>query len=128
MVIIIVMIAILLHWLAAAMLPVSWLFVLNGVITLGAVLLVYRMRSAKSSVASVVSSVQGSRPDNAVDGLLVKTHGQFSMHFSGANDDLAQVEQLLKDAIEKLMGSFNGMHDLIEEQRDVGNPRHTGLG
>jgi methyl-accepting chemotaxis protein len=121
MVIIIVMIAILLHWLAAAILPVTWLFAVNGVITLVAVLLVSRMRSGKSSEASVVSPVQGSRPDNAVDGLLVKTHGQFSMHFSGANDDLAQVEQLLKDAIEKLMGSFNGMHDLIEEQRDVGN-------
>jgi methyl-accepting chemotaxis protein len=121
MVIIIVMIAILLHWLAAAMLPVAWLFAVNGVITLGAVLLVSRMRSGKSSEVSAVSPVQGSRPDNAVDGLLVKTHGQFSTHFSGANDDLAQVEQLLKDAIEKLMGSFNGMHDLIEEQRDVGN-------
>ncbi len=120
MVIIIVMIAILLHWLAAAMLPVSWLFVVNGVITLAAVLLVGR-RSAQPDAVSAVSSVQGRRPDNAVDGLLVKTHGQFSMHFSGANDDLAQVEQLLKDAIEKLMGSFNGMHDLIEEQRDVGN-------
>jgi methyl-accepting chemotaxis protein len=121
MVIIIVMIAILLHWLMAAMLPVTWLFAVNGVITLVAVLLVSRMRSGQPNVASVASPVQGGRPDNAVDGLLVKTHGQFSMHFSGANDDLAQVEQLLKDAIEKLMGSFNGMHDLIEEQRDVGN-------
>jgi methyl-accepting chemotaxis protein len=121
MVIIIVMIAILLHWLAASMLSVSWLFAVNGAITLGAVLLMSRMKSGQSNVATVESPVQGRRPDNAVDGLLVKTHGQFSMHFSGANDDLAQVEQLLKDAIEKLMGSFNGMHDLIEEQRDVGN-------
>jgi methyl-accepting chemotaxis protein len=121
MVIIVVMIAILLHSLAAVILPLAWLIAVNGLITLGAVWLVTRRRSVLKSDTSAMPAEQTGSLENAVDGLLVKSHGKFSMHFSGANDDLAQVEQLLKDAIEKLMGSFNGMHDLIKEQRDVGN-------
>jgi len=120
-VVIIVVIAILLQWLASLMLTAVGLLIANGIVMLAAVLLVNYLGRASQTVVAAPVEGQGRRPDNAVDGLLVSTHGKFSMHFSGANDDLAHVQHLLSDAIEKLMGSFNGMHDLIEEQRDIGN-------
>ncbi len=108
--------AVLLHWMAGGVGSGVWTLVLNGTITLAAVLLVsLRKRQGEPIIEQSAAS------DNAVDGLLLKTHAQFSSHFNGANADLAQVQQLLGDAIDKLMVSFSGMHQLIEEQRDVGN-------
>ena len=40
-------------------------------------------------------------------------------HFAGSNDDLSQIQSLLGDAIGKLLSSFEGMHQLIQEQRDA---------
>ncbi|OGT20950.1 MAG: hypothetical protein A2342_07770 [Gallionellales bacterium RIFOXYB12_FULL_54_9] len=120
-VIIIIVIAITLQWLISGMLTGLSLLIANGMLLLAAVLLVsYRGRDSQETSAVPLDGV-GRRPDNAVDGLLVSTHGKFSKHFSGANDDLAHVQHLLSDAIEKLMDSFNGMHDLIKEQRDIGS-------
>jgi methyl-accepting chemotaxis protein len=56
---------------------------------------------------------------SAVENLLTQTHPQFAKHFSGANADLNQVQNLLRDAIEKLLESFDGMQQLIKSQRDL---------
>lgn len=57
--------------------------------------------------------------ESAVESILMHTHPQFAEHFSSANADLGQVQTLLGDAIEKLMASFDGMHRLIQTQREV---------
>jgi methyl-accepting chemotaxis protein len=59
------------------------------------------------------------RQDGIVDGVLLQSGPHFSVHFSGANGDLEQVRNLLGDAIDKLLASFDGMHRLIQEQREV---------
>lgn len=51
--------------------------------------------------------------------MLLQTHPEFAAHFSGSNDDLSQIQSLLGDAIGKLLSSFEGMHQLIQEQRDA---------
>ena len=56
---------------------------------------------------------------SAVESVLTQTHPQFAKHFSGANADLNQVQNLLGDAIGKLLESFDGMQKLIQSQRDV---------
>lgn len=56
--------------------------------------------------------------DRGVDSILLQTHQEFDTHFAGSNDDLSQIQSLLSDAIGKLLGSFDGMHRLIQEQRD----------
>ncbi len=58
-------------------------------------------------------------PQSAVENVLTQTHPQFAKHFSGTNTDLNQVQNLLKDAIDKLMESFGGMQQHIQSQRDV---------
>lgn len=54
-----------------------------------------------------------------LDSVLLQTHPEFATHFAGANDDLVQVQALLSDAIGKLLSSFDGMHHLIQAQRDA---------
>lgn len=117
-VIMIVFIAMLLHWGAASLVSGDWSLLVHVAVTLAAVSLVL-MRHRPSLVEPGSDSRVGS--NQAVDSLLIKTHTQFSTHFNGANADLAQVQNLLGDAIEKLLASFSGMHDLIEKQREVGN-------
>ena len=51
--------------------------------------------------------------------MLLQTHPEFAAHFVGSNDDLSQIQSLLGDAIEKLLSSFSGMHQLIQAQRDA---------
>ena len=68
---------------------------------------------------------------SAVESVLTQTHPQFAKHFSGANADLNQVQNLLGDAIGKLLESFDGMQKLIQSQRDVAisivqGSRHSG--
>ena len=58
-------------------------------------------------------------PQSAVENVLTQTHSQFAKHFSGANADLNQVQNLLRDAIDKLLESFDGMQNLIQSQRDA---------
>lgn len=53
-----------------------------------------------------------------VDNVLLQTHPEFAAHFAGSNDDLSQIQSLLSDAIGKLLSSFEGMHQLIQSQRD----------
>lgn len=120
-IIIVIIIATALHW-AVQGSSDSLMFLFSSVITLVAVVVVY-FNSATSVQSSTNSdeehaSAQNSK-DGAVDGLFINTHEQFATHFSGAQDDLGQVQTLLSDAISKLLGSFDGMHNLIREQRDV---------
>ncbi len=120
-IIVILIVATGLHWAVQGQ-SGSLMFLLSAAITLAAVLSVRSLASTKSSATSTqnrnnMRSI--SSQDGAVDGLLIHTHEQFSTHFSGAQADLGQVQTLLTDAIAKLLGSFDGMHNLIREQRDV---------
>ena len=56
---------------------------------------------------------------SSVDGVLINTHEQFATQFSAAKEDIEQVQILLSDAITQLVGSFDGMHNLIREQHEV---------
>ena len=113
-VVLVVVIATALHWLVAG--ATGIMFLLSGTITLVAVLLVRRFSIV---VQLPANDVTVNSHKSAVDELLINTHPQFSTHFSGAHEDLGQVQKLLSDAIAKLLGSFDGMHQLIREQRDL---------
>lgn len=113
-VVLVVVIATVLHWVVAGASGV--MFLLSGAITLVAVLLVRRYNSVTSLPKA---DVPINSRKSAVDELLINTHPQFSTHFSGAHEDLGQVQKLLNDAIAKLLGGFDGMHHLIREQRDL---------
>ena len=118
----IVVTALLLHWGAAGFemgIPALWL---HSAITVLAVLLAWvtcfsqsgqEQDSAGGKAAAIV------RESCGLDNVLLQTHSEFATHFVGANDDLAQVQALLGDAIGKLLGSFDGMHHLIQAQRDA---------
>lgn len=116
--IIIVIVATALHWVVLGA-SGSLMFLLSSAITLSAVLLVRAYAASSLSKSETESPSQTKEQDRAVDGLLINTHDQFATHFSGAQEDLGQVQTLLSDAIVKLLGSFDGMHNLISEQRDV---------
>ena len=73
----------------------------------------HKQSAADSKAAAVVHESCG------LDNVLLQTHSEFATHFAGANDDLEQVQALLGDAIGKLLGSFDGMHHLIQAQRDA---------
>ncbi|MEI7456826.1 MAG: methyl-accepting chemotaxis protein [Nitrosomonadales bacterium] len=124
-VIVIVVVAVLSHYAAAVFMSGDWALLLHGVITLAAVSYLY-IHQRQDGVTDSVGTLAQSMSNTAVDGLLVNTHVHFSAHFSGANQDLYQVQNLIGDAIEKLMDSFNGMHQLIEEQREIGREVTAG--
>lgn len=117
-IIIVVVIATALHA-AVQEMDGSLMFLLSGAITLAAVWVVSRQRTGQRPVGSAEYTSLRTGKDGAVDGLLLNTHEKFATHFSGAQADLGQVQTLLSDAIAKLLGSFDGMHNLIREQRDV---------
>ncbi len=115
-VIIIAMIAMMLQWLAGSLVSGYWVWLIHGGVTLLAVAAVY-LRCPKPVACIAIDN----RSTLGADSLLVKTHEEFSAHFNGANQDLLQVQTLIGDAIDKLLGSFAGMQQLIEEQRAIGN-------
>lgn len=117
-VLIVVAVVAALHWSVAGVAG-DWTFVLSTAITLAATWFVYRFASKRQTALSSQQVDAQRSVDNAVDRLFINTYPQFSTHFSGANADLGQVQKLLSDAIEKLLGSFDGMHHLIREQRDL---------
>ncbi len=63
---------------------------------------------------------------SAVENVLTQTHPQFAAQFSGASGDLNQVQDLLSDAITKLLESFDGMQKLIHSQREMSISIVTG--
>lgn len=115
--IVVIVAAALLHWASDFVVTGDWSVLVHGVITLTAVLLMVRRQPEYQAPTAAVTNASGNL---AVDSLLVKTQAQFSSHFNGANQDLLQVQTLIGDAIDKLMSSFTGMQQLIEEQREIG--------
>jgi methyl-accepting chemotaxis protein len=97
--------------------------VLHAAITVVAVFLVYKIaahgRQQSESSHSQLSSFNRLSAESGVDNVLLQTHPEFAAHFSGSNEDLSQIQSLLGDAIEKLLSSFSGMHQLIQAQRDA---------
>ncbi|MBI4938790.1 MAG: chemotaxis protein [Nitrosomonadales bacterium] len=115
--------AIALHWGASALGP-GWLASgLHAAITAAAAFLVWlacsgQQRAARTEPAAS-SGPSATGVEHGVDSILLQTHPEFSTHFDGASDDLGQAQSLLNDAIGKLLASFDGMHRLIQEQRDT---------
>jgi len=113
-----VLVALLLHWgvsgFATGMLALG----LHVAITALAVFLVwfacFSQQCNKSNATQVVM-----HESCGLDNVLLQTHSEFATHFTGANDDLSQVQNLLDDAIGKLLSSFDGMHHLIQAQRNA---------
>ncbi|HCI53347.1 MAG TPA: chemotaxis protein [Gallionella sp.] len=124
-VIVIVVIAALLHSATVFFMSGNWTLLLHGVITLAALVSLF-VWLRRDTVQEVVCTQSASVGNMAVDGLLLNTHAHFSAQFNGANQDLHQVQNLIGDAIEKLMSSFTGMHQLIEEQREIGRAVTAG--
>lgn len=122
-VVIVVLSALLLHWGAGFVVSGDWEMLPHAVITLLAVWLVFKRRPPTEANQNLPAE---SSDSTVVDSLLIKTHAQFTLHFNGANQDLLQVQTLIADAIEKLMNSFTGMQQLIEEQREVGSAVTSG--
>ncbi len=113
------LVAVLLHWIATITIQDGWLlFFVNCLITFAALVLVYRLSSVDKK-KTVSNGEVSAKPDSgeAVIGLFSQTRAKFSNGFLGVNDDLGQIQNLLSDAIEKLISSFDSMHDLIKEQR-----------
>ena len=71
-------------------------------------------------------SAKSNLPPSAVENVLTQTHPQFAAQFSGASGDLNQVQNLLSDAITKLLESFDGMQKLIHSQREMSIAIVTG--
>jgi methyl-accepting chemotaxis protein len=109
---------ILFHWLSSGYLSGVWSLASHIVITLLAVGVAWSVVEAKGSAGSVEGPDHHYRM-SAVESVLTQTYPQFASQFSSANADLAQVQNLLDDAIAKLMHSFEGMHGLIQSQREV---------
>ncbi|MDD2720981.1 MAG: methyl-accepting chemotaxis protein [Gallionella sp.] len=128
LVVMIVFVAVLLHLAAASMLPVVWAWGASSVVTLLVVVLIRAFSAKGQEVPPATQQTSNAVQVNAVDGVLLRTYEHFSTHFSGANADLAQVQQLMEDAIAKLLESFSGMHQLIEQQRQLGNEVVEGAG
>lgn len=114
-----VMTAIALQWAALSLAAGFWAVVFTGMITALAALAVWRISALRQTLRHPAESGGPAQRDSVVDSMLLQTHPQFSGHFSGANEDLGQVQKLLSDAIEKLLHSFDGMHHLIQEQREI---------
>lgn len=110
-------VGLLLHWGVSSLELGGWAAPLDALITLGvgAIILATCQATASSSSGSGQDVIR----ESAVENVLMQTYPQFSNQFSGANDDLSQVQNLLADAIQNLMESFGGMQRLIQGQRDA---------
>lgn len=112
--------ALFLHW-GSARLATEMTTGLHAAITALAILLAWKISSTRPAAQS--STGTAANPTGAeryhVDDVLLQTHNEFTTHFSGSNDDLSQIQALLGDAISELLSSFEGMHQLIQAQRDA---------
>jgi methyl-accepting chemotaxis protein len=105
-----------LHWLLAD-LGTAWITLAVHVIITLFIMIAAWLLFKPSSSKTTVQSPQETQHQSAVESVLTQTHPQFATHFEGASGDLDQVQALLSDAIEKLLGSFNGMQGLIKTQQ-----------
>ena len=113
-------VALLLHW-GSTQIVTGMATGLHAAITALAIFLAWLACSAKQDgKPSLAGNLTVIRPEKCgVDNVLLQTHTEFAAHFAGSNDDLSQIQSLLGDAIGKLLSSFEGMHQLIQAQRDA---------
>ena len=113
--------ALLLHWSVAEFGAGSAALGMHTAITALAISMAWFacLSQQRTAEARQASSVQIVRASCGLDNVLLQTHSEFATHFAGANEDLSQVQSLLSDAITQLLNSFDGMHHLIQEQRDA---------
>lgn len=113
------MVALVLHW-GAASVATDWMATgLHVAVTALAVYLAWLICQARRDAQQGQAPAAVCSDRSEVDSVLLRTHAEFSGHFTGSNEDLSQIQSLLGDAIGKLLGSFDGMHHLIQEQHDV---------
>ena len=112
----IVVAALLLHW-GSAQIATTMATGLHAAVTALAVFVAWLACPTRRGEEPIVA-VSGAEKCG-VDNVLLQTHTEFAAHFSGSNDDLSQIQSLLGDAIGKLLSSFEGMHQLIQAQRDA---------
>lgn len=106
-----------LHWIFADI-TTTWISIMiHGGITLTVISILWFMLSSSAKNENMNISNQAEQRQSAVESVLMQTHPQFSNHFAEASGDLNQVQALLADAIEKLLGSFSGMQNLIKSQQ-----------
>ncbi len=115
----IVFAALLLHW-GSAHIATDMATGLHAAVTALAVFLAWLViRGQRTEDKGQKTTEDREQQAGGVDNVLLQTHPEFAAHFSGSNDDLSQIQSLLGDAIGKLLSSFEGMHQLIQEQRDA---------
>lgn len=111
--------AVLLHWALSGAAGAWGAMAVHGAITLLAIFFAWLLLAPSSNGEIVKAQGQEVISRSAVESVLMQTHPQFANHFAGASGDLAQVQALLADAIEKLLDSFAGMQKLIKNQQNV---------
>lgn len=115
----IAVVALILHW-ALSGLGSGWVDMLvHAAITALALVVAWLMLASRSDKSQQKIVQHKAQQMSAVENVLMQTHPQFATHFSEASGDLDQVQALLADAIEKLLESFNGMHQLIHSQQNA---------
>ena len=114
----VVIAALLMHW-GASLASTGLATGLHAAVTVAIVFLVWKLATARAEPSPADEAQPGASEACGVDNVLLQTHTEFAQHFSGSNEDLGQIQTLLSDAIEKLLSSFGGMQQLIQEQRDA---------
>ena len=107
-----------LHWIVAR-LETEIAGGLHAAVTVVAVFLVGWLYQKPEDTHQLAEAPIRNQENYGVDKVLQQTHSDFAEHFAGSNDDLSQVQSLLGNAIGNLLGSFEGMHQLIKEQQDM---------
>jgi methyl-accepting chemotaxis protein len=109
----------LLHW-GSTLIQTGMETILHVAVTVLAVVFAWLVVRKRESNNQYLNTVGQETDKHAVDNVLLQTHAEFAAHFAGSNDDLSQIQSLLSDAIGKMLSSFDGMHQLIQAQRDAG--------
>ena len=107
-----------LHWIVGR-LETEFAGGLHAAVTVVAVFLVGWLYQKPEDTHQLAEAPIRNQENYGVDKVLQQTHSDFAEHFAGSNDDLSQVQSLLGNAIGNLLGSFEGMHQLIKEQQDM---------
>ena len=107
-----------LHWIVGR-LETEFAGGLHAAVTVVAVFLVGWLYQKPEDTHQLAEAPIRNQENYGVDKVLQQTHSDFAEHFAGSNDDLSQVQSLLGNAITNLLGSFEGMHQLIKEQQDM---------
>lgn len=110
--------ATLMHWILAD-LGAAWItLTVHVMITLSLIFAAWMLFKPSSKQTTTPSQLEA-HYQSAVEAVLTQTHPQFATHFEGASVDLDQMRSVLSDSVEKLMGNFNDMQNLINSQDKV---------